>query len=80
MSGLLGSDAGIVCAVLLLVAAAALTGFALGVVWAQRREARRMRRINAAVQGKLRELPALSRRPGERFEAILKRHAREASR
>ena len=80
------SDGGILTAICGLILAAGLTGFGLG--WSGRgeHERRRQARINAALDGKLREVgsvtgPALyARTRGEPFTQVLRRHAGEAQR
>jgi hypothetical protein len=84
------NDGGILTAICGLMLAAGLTGFGMG--WSggarceRRREARRVARINAALDGKLREVgtvtgPALyARTRGEPFTQVLRRHERDARR
>lgn len=77
------SDVAVMVAVTMLLLAAALCGFGLGFSARGALERRREKRINAAIQGGLRDVggPALyARTKGEPFTTVLRRHEHEARR
>jgi hypothetical protein len=83
VSEIFSTDAGLLVAMTMLIMAACLTGFGFGFAARGKLEDRRQKRINAALQGSLKEIsgPALyARTKGEPFTNVLRRHERDARR